>query len=359
MPLSDYIGPHEVAEAHDVPLDRLENVRAAVGERAAGIPAERRRPHPVREDLDYAVDDRLVFLFDRASGTLLAGESFSFPVAMEGTAGRNCGAEIRWLSEHLDRRRSTLSYSIAGFRAARSAHRLHVERALARGDHVPEAVLADYERRDGRLVLKAPYSPEEHADWVAQARLRRAQEELDRATQGYEVRFLSAHDFLEVRPDAESLHGAAFSAMLAQETGAPLALVRRGDDLAWLHVQAGDAFVNMFGVCREADLVIHPDEGITRLPRGPQPEDEGGAFFSGLRFPQDPPEVDLFPDVETLLEALASPRRAGLGEFDASLLRSAMLQEQARGRARELPAYDLALEAVEARLAPTLESPEP
>ncbi|MCE6959255.1 hypothetical protein LAZ40_09340 [Cereibacter sphaeroides] len=308
--LSGYLGAAPVSDG-GLHASMLARARVDVRDRGDAVPAEDRHPHPVRDDLAYGGPRGSLLLFDRATGACLGGNGTWFPVAMEGTGGRNIGAELRWLQEWLGVQRGTTHFTISGFRAARSAHRLHVERALQRGDAVPDEVMDQYDWHDGRLRLRTPYEPEDHMAWAAAERLRITQARLDQVTAGYEERFLAAADLIG-EPIPRAHRNAAFVAALAGETSLPLVLVRRGPVFAWLHIESGDLLVNVFGACRRDSLLVQPDEAMGESPSA----SATGGFVPILRNPEEPPESSRFANLEEFLEA-ASDGRTGLSTFEA------------------------------------------
>ena len=159
--LADYIGEAKVILGQPIPEKDIEMTRKRLAELAKEIPEDELKPHPTRQDLSYARGAAGFIIFDRKSGACLCGDMPFFPVSMPGSEGRGVGAELRWLHDILGPVRRSSSFSLGGFRAARSAHRHHVERALKRGDHVPEKVLAGYRPEGIHLVLAQPWEAED------------------------------------------------------------------------------------------------------------------------------------------------------------------------------------------------------
>lgn len=132
--------------------------------------------HPWRSDLRFLVRYPgpremigALLVEDVASNTAIGGVLHGLPVLLPSFRGRGIGAEIVCLS---DSRNSFAlrpgRYSIEGFRARCSAHRLQVERAHQLApETVTTAALSWYDcRPDGTLVLNQPWRPETHNAWL-------------------------------------------------------------------------------------------------------------------------------------------------------------------------------------------------
>ncbi|MCE6959670.1 hypothetical protein LAZ40_11635 [Cereibacter sphaeroides] len=256
--LAEYIGEACVSSGRPIPDHHVEMARRRLAEIAEGIPRDARKPHPAREDLSYAPGAAGYVIFDRSSGDCLSGDMPLFPVAMAGAEGRGAGAELRWLHDILGPVRRSRSLSLDGFRAARSAHRRHVERALERGDPVPGAVLADYRREGKRLVLVRPWEAEDVNARTEAISVARWAERLEYLTEGYSARFLSP---VEVRRLPGWDCGLDLAARLSAATGFSIVMTRNGKDAfapCWFHVRAVSGLVNALGACQPDRLVRLP-----------------------------------------------------------------------------------------------------
>lgn len=124
------------------------------------------KPHPFRSDLEYLAKDGLLVtrdplvMRDAKTKKPVAGFYYSARVA-DGYAGKGYGAEMLFLRTMRGGRNVIGGLTSWGFRAARSAHRLNVERALAAGLDVPDRVLSDYTVLGDRLCLMRPWDADE------------------------------------------------------------------------------------------------------------------------------------------------------------------------------------------------------
>lgn len=162
-PLSFYVGSAAVRPTHLTEADERETW-IKICERSRGIPDHIWEPHPTRDDLLYALHQRRIYLREKKSFGLVAGDSEFYPLCRPDLKGRGYGSALRIVRSLLDMLRVVTHYSPTGFRAAVSAHRQLVWWALGQGMNVPGDVLQDYEfdPRAGGIRLRRPYGIAQH-----------------------------------------------------------------------------------------------------------------------------------------------------------------------------------------------------
>jgi hypothetical protein len=126
---------------------------------------------------------------------IVGGGLTQYPYVKRQHRGRNIGAMMNVILDNHGHRTPASIYSSEGFAARVSAHRLHVEQALRRGDTVPREVSEQYcAAGNGRLKLRKPYTAEDHNAWCAQRRLEIRSEQIEKQSQGYLETFRRPED---------------------------------------------------------------------------------------------------------------------------------------------------------------------
>ena len=169
--LEEFVGPWPVILRENFAGYHWGAIRSAEKnlEEIAAFAAARPPERPLLIPLDHAHQDFAFFSFRRSGGSdaLLAYDKKTGRLAggiwsglrwvNPAQQGRGLGAEMV-LAAYAKPGQTFLfpnSYSEAGFGSRLAAHRIAVERALAGGLNVPEAVLTDYDRNeDGGVTLK-------------------------------------------------------------------------------------------------------------------------------------------------------------------------------------------------------------
>lgn len=139
-------------------LDRAPALLARIRDVASG--SAHWVEHPYHKNLEFVSDLNAFAMRKKDTGEVIAGYHRRLVVAPE-HQGQGFGAEAQFLRLLLGGNKAVFAMSRTGLEATRAAHRLHVERALIEGIHVPDLVLADYEIQRDRLKLKEPYDPDE------------------------------------------------------------------------------------------------------------------------------------------------------------------------------------------------------
>lgn len=104
-----------------------------------------------------------ITVHDPVTGEILGGCISGLPYVRPQHRGRGIGAEIVYVADMATVRiLDPISYSVTGLAGRVGAHRRHVNRALMRGDFVPEEVLFDYVRVGDTLSLSAPWTIARH-----------------------------------------------------------------------------------------------------------------------------------------------------------------------------------------------------
>ncbi len=170
LSLPDYLGPFRV-ETEEGEGDRALIARTTV--RILTAPREEFEEviHPWRSDLRFLIRERqrheflgTILVEDVATGSRIGGALCGLPIVIPAFRGGGIGAEMACLSDGRDRfALRPARYSLEGFRARRTAHRLQVGRALELApETVTRAALDWYARApDGRLVLAREWGADE------------------------------------------------------------------------------------------------------------------------------------------------------------------------------------------------------
>lgn len=338
MTLKDYLGPaplvedyHETHHVHAAAMARLLRLDAEASDwPEADLPA--------RPDLEVRMDSPSAWVVrDRATSALLGGQTLLIPIVVPGQRSRGIASEMHVLVDEMGARRWAMTYSKAGLMARVRAHRLHVERALVRGETVPDEVLADYASdASGRLALRAPWTPERHAEWIVEARERERLATFARVTDGMAEILHGPHDlderhFVEFGPRGD---GHALAACLAIDAGAEIRVGLREGSVLFVQAAIGDVVVDVFGARPEA---LAQDELVRRNILS-DPNAPPDPFFGLSKLQSLPIEIARHPD------AAAFEAWAGPGREDAPGEHLAPLSPGLLAEARATQGYDRLLE---------------
>lgn len=169
----EYLSPgFLVPEIHE---DRLQNdyFQGPIKELMARDPSkvEGWAPLPGHDGIDFAVSGHHhASLRDSSTGKLIGGYVYVLPYLDPEYRGRGIMAALHKQADEVGERFTTANYTISGFMSRAKAHALHVEDAVARGEDVPEIVLADYNIVDGKARLKEPMTRERYAEGFIERR---------------------------------------------------------------------------------------------------------------------------------------------------------------------------------------------
>ena len=114
----------------------------------------------------------------------------AFPYVSPNHRGRGIMSDIFVIGDEKGRHGKYV-YSIGGFNARMEAHRKHVERALERGDAIPENVMQDYEYGDYGLVRTKEYDFSVHKRACEEKAWKRRQEEYSELQKSYSHNFIN------------------------------------------------------------------------------------------------------------------------------------------------------------------------
>jgi hypothetical protein len=329
--LIDYLGLHAVvpdfSDGHH--MVRMAMVRLEVMNAAADGWPEVRLPH--LPDVELRMDHpRKLVVRDRATGALIGGNTQIIPFVMPDFRGRGVTSEIHVLVDEMGARSRASTYSVSGLMARVRAHRLHVERALDRGEAVPEAVLSDYARdAAGRVRLRTPFDVPAYEALVAETCRRHELEAFSRITQDMTEVLHGPHDlgalhFSHFRPTQD---GHALAVCLAEDAGATIRAGFSHDRLAFVQAEIGDVVIDVFGLRPEGAAI----EELRRRGMLPSPDTPPDPFF-GKPLPS-PIEIVRFPDRAAFEAAIRPGDRNGPG-VSFSEIEEGLLAE-----ARDIPVY--------------------
>lgn len=169
----EYLSPGNlVPESHE---DWLQNgyFQKSIKELMSRDPSEVEgwAPLPGHEGIEFAVSERHhASLRDIGTGKLIGGYVYVLPYLDQEYRGRGIMAALHKQADDAGNRFTTQNYTISGFMSRAKTHALHVEDAVARGEDVPEIVLADYDIVDGKARLKEPMTRERYAEGFIERR---------------------------------------------------------------------------------------------------------------------------------------------------------------------------------------------
>ncbi len=178
-------------------------------------------------------DEGDIGAYNAANDHIIGGGLALYPYVKPQHRGRNVGARMNVILDNHGHRKPASVYSHEGFAARVSAHRIHVEQALRRGDAVPGEVLDRYNPvGNGRLGLRKPYTAEDHNAWCVQRRFDIRKEQIEEQSRGYLEAFQNPED---KRLDAFEYYsplygGYLLSIALHRATGAGFLLRRNPDE---------------------------------------------------------------------------------------------------------------------------------
>jgi len=209
-----------------------------------------------REDLVFLAgpDERLLVL-DPVSGEVIGGYA-NIPLVHDRYRGAGICSEMHLIRDERLGRGETAVYSRHGFRARLNAHALHIERALGRGDQVPENVLADYRVDEiGRMRLGAPYDEKDHEEWSQAFLKQRRMTDFEREMAGLTVRFrtFEGRNDPVARTYRADKHGYAFAMALHRKIGAMIRVTTTEWSLI-VQAQLGDQVMDVDGIRPEGSV---------------------------------------------------------------------------------------------------------
>jgi GNAT superfamily N-acetyltransferase/sugar phosphate isomerase/epimerase len=146
MTLEEYVPAINVLSNID-PDGSTENMGARILAKENAITDRSKWIHhetPERDDILVYEHDRIICAVDVETNNVVGMYQVYMPYVAPEYRGRGIIKEMHAVADELDRRFPASSYSESGIMARIGAHRLSFERALERGDAIPELVKAQY-----------------------------------------------------------------------------------------------------------------------------------------------------------------------------------------------------------------------